>query len=150
MPIRAIAYSSSAIKDLATDRLAKLVSDAAAFNLQAGVTGVLLYDGESFLQYLEGPEDGVRVAYDRVYQSSSHREIVELFRGRADKRHFPFWTMHCLTVRDNELEAVASGDWSGASGVTRWDASDGALVRLKAAVAQDLPSTDPIALWRQG
>lgn len=75
---------------------------------------------------------------------------MELFRGRADKRHFPFWTMHCVTGRDTELEAVARGVWSGASGVTRWDASDGALVRLKAAVAPDLPSTDPMALWRQG
>lgn len=48
MPIRAIAYSSSAIEDLATDRLANLISDAAAFNLQGGVTGVLLYDGGEF------------------------------------------------------------------------------------------------------
>lgn len=150
MPIRVIAYSSIAVEGLPTDRLTNLIGDAAAFNVQAGVTGVLLYDGESFLQYLEGPEDGVRVAYDRVCQSSSHREIVELFRGRADKRHFPFWSMHCVTVRDRELEAVARGDWTGVSGVTRWDASDGALVRLRAAVATDLPSTDPIALWRQG
>ncbi len=150
MPIRAIAYFSTAVEDLPADRLTNLIGDAAAFNLQAGVTGVLLYDGQSFLQYLEGPEDGVRVAYDRVCQSSSHRAVVELFRGRAGKRHFPFWTMNCVIVRDGELEPVAQGDWSDMSGITQWGSYDGALVRLKAVVAPYLPSTDPIALWRQG
>ncbi|MGM3151424.1 BLUF domain-containing protein, partial [Escherichia coli] len=59
MPLRAIAYVSQASPDLSPERLDALVEDAARFNKLAGVTGVLLHDGGRFLQYIEGPPDGI-------------------------------------------------------------------------------------------
>lgn len=64
MPIRAVAYVSEA-PDTDLRKVDQIVADAAAFNLQAGVTGVLLFDGTRFLQYIEGPEDGLGVALQR-------------------------------------------------------------------------------------
>lgn len=73
MPIRAVVYASEAVAEIVADglgqtegRLCSIIDDAARFNRDAGVTGVLLFDGERFLQYLEGPEDGLSVAYSRV------------------------------------------------------------------------------------
>lgn len=90
MPIRAVAYASEAIRKIAADglgqtegKLCAIVDDAARFNRNAGVTGVLLFDGEHFLQYLEGPEDGLSVAHSRVIGASSHTGLVELQRGRG-------------------------------------------------------------------
>ncbi|MBC8771071.1 BLUF domain-containing protein [Stenotrophomonas maltophilia] len=119
MPIRAVVYVSSAGEEIAGDKLGlsngkldQIVDDAARFNRNAGVTGVLLFDGERFLQYLEGPEDGLSVAYSRVLGASSHNGIVELQRGRVGQRRLPFWPMRWLPVETDELRRLARADWT--------------------------------------
>ena len=119
MPIRAVVYVSSAGEEVAGDKLGlsngkldQIVDDAARFNRNAGVTGVLLFDGERFFQYLEGPEDGLSVAYSRVLSASSHNGIVELQRGRVGQRRLPFWPMKWLWVEPQDLRRVARADWT--------------------------------------
>lgn len=119
MPIRAVVYVSGAGEGIAGDKLGlsngkldQIVDDAARFNRNAGVTGVLLFDGERFLQYLEGPEDGLSVAYSRVLGASSHNGIVELQRGRVGQRRLPFWPMKWLPVEPDELRRLARADWT--------------------------------------
>jgi len=113
MPLRAIAYVSQARPDLSAERLQTLVNDATRFNRMAGVTGVLLHDGQRFLQYIEGPEDALGVAYSRILGASSHREIVELARGRVGRRMFPYWSMRLLPADSDELSQAAYADWRG-------------------------------------
>ncbi|WP_303638831.1 BLUF domain-containing protein [Stenotrophomonas tuberculopleuritidis] len=120
MPIRAVVYVSEAgpavagdVRKLGNEKLDWVVDDAARFNLDAGVTGVLLYDGARFLQYLEGPEDGLTVAYSRVVGATSHTGLVELQRGRVGQRRLPFWPMRWLPVESDILSSVAHADWIG-------------------------------------
>ncbi|EKT4065893.1 MULTISPECIES: BLUF domain-containing protein [Stenotrophomonas] len=120
MPIRAVAYVSEAGPAVAGDpfglgsgKLDDLVDDAARFNRSAGVTGVLLFDGSRFLQYMEGPEDGLRVAYSRVVGASSHTGLIELQRGRVGNRRLPFWPMRWLPTQPEQLKLLARADWSG-------------------------------------
>ncbi|MBN5108006.1 BLUF domain-containing protein [Stenotrophomonas maltophilia] len=119
MPITAVVYVSSAGGEIAGDKLGlsngkldQIVDDAGRFNRNAGVTGVLLFDGERFLQYLEGPEDGLSVAYSRVLGANSHNGIVELQRGRVGQRRLPFWPMKLLPVEPVELKRLAQADWT--------------------------------------
>ncbi|AWH48571.1 blue light sensor protein [Stenotrophomonas sp. SAU14A_NAIMI4_5] len=119
MPIRAVVYVSEAVPGVAnsgsgvpSQKLEELVQDAARFNRDAGVTGVLLFDGTRFLQYLEGPEDGLAVAYSRVLGSESHTGVVELQRGRVGQRRLPFWPMRWLPVERQDLASVAHADWT--------------------------------------
>lgn len=120
MPIRAVVYASEAGPAIAGDKLGlrgskldAVVDDAARFNRDAGVTGVLLFDGARFLQYMEGPEDGLTIAYSRVLAASSHGGLVELQRGRVGQRQLPFWPMRWLPVEPEELRALAHADWMG-------------------------------------
>lgn len=120
MPIKAVVYVSVATAGIAGDalglhgsKLCELVDDAARFNLEAGVTGVLLFDGGRFLQYIEGPADGVDVAYSRVLGSSSHSEIMELHRGNVATRRLPFWPMKWLPAEAAEVGRLATADWIG-------------------------------------
>jgi len=119
MPIRAVVYVSSAGEEIAGDKLGlsngkldQIVDDAARFNRNGGVTGVLLFDGDRFLQYMEGPEDGLSVAYSRVLGATSHREIMELQIGRVGQRRLPFWPMKWLPVEPADLGRVARSDWT--------------------------------------
>lgn len=113
MANRAIAYASEALPGLDPQRLTAMVEDAARFNHDAGITGVLLFDGQRFLQYIEGPEDALDVAYSRILGASSHREIVELARGRVGRRMFPCWSMRLLPADAHELSQAAYADWRG-------------------------------------
>ncbi|MCR8713420.1 BLUF domain-containing protein [Stenotrophomonas indicatrix] len=120
MPIRAVVYTSEAAADIAASRLGQtggklceIVDDAARFNRNAGVTGVLLFDGARFVQYMEGPDDGLLVAYSRVLGASSHCGVIELQRGRVGQRRLPFWPMRWLPVEPTELRRMAGADWTG-------------------------------------
>ena len=113
MPNRAIAYVSEAASGFSPERLKALMDDAARFNRGAGVTGVLLFDGERFLQYMEGPEDGLNVAYSRVLGATSHTGLIELQRGRVGNRRLPFWPMRWLPTQPEQLKSLARADWSG-------------------------------------
>jgi len=120
MPIRAVVYVSEAseqlrgdVLGLRTSKLQELTDDAARFNRDAGVSGVLLFDGMRFLQYLEGPADGLDVAFSRVLGASSHRDVIELQRGTIADRRLPYWPMRWLPVEVKELSEVAVSDWAG-------------------------------------
>jgi len=83
------------------------------FNESVDVTGVLLFDGTRFLQYLEGPESGVSAAYTRILAADSHNGLVELNRGRVGRRQFPHWRMHSVRVDELALGKIAISDWTG-------------------------------------
>lgn len=139
MPLRAIAYASEAAPDLSGERMRRLVADALKFNESAAVTGVLLFDGTRFLQYIEGPEPGINAAYARILAASSHSGVVELNRGRIGRRQFPQWWMRSVRVDQLALAKVAISDWTGfvRSAGTPGNGSS-ALDRLQAMV-QALP-----------
>lgn len=139
MPISAIVYSSQAVPGLAAAQLEALVQDAIRFNGDVGVTGVLLFDGSRFLQYIEGPQDGVDVVYSRVLHARSHHELMELNRGQLGQRAFPYWSMRQITVDAMCLARVAAGEWRGfVHGRNREDAGVelSAMERLGAVVEQ--------------
>lgn len=115
MPLRAVAYASGAIPGLSMDHVDDLTRAAARFNFDAGVTGALLYDGNRFLQYIEGPEDSINVVYSRILGSRSHCEPLELGRGRVSGRFFPYWSMRLLLTDPADIRIVARGNWNGLS-----------------------------------
>ncbi|WP_312327947.1 BLUF domain-containing protein [Stenotrophomonas sp.] len=112
MPVHAIAYASQAVPGLSAGEVEGIVHDAASHNLMAGVTGVLLYDGSRFLQYIEGPADGVASAYGRIRNATSHMEMMELGRGMTGSRRFPYWSMHCIPVESEELVEAIRAEWA--------------------------------------
>ena len=113
MPLHAIAYCSRAVAGLTLSRVDELAKDAAAHNLIAGVSGVLLTDGTRFLQYLEGPEPGLRLAYARIINAHSHLDMVELGRSAGGERRFPHWPMRWLPVEPEDLRIAIVSDWRG-------------------------------------
>ena len=118
MPIRAVVYVSEACTKFASPTpesrvlLDALVEDAKRFNRSAGVTGVLMFDGKRFLQYMEGPMDGLSVAYSRVLGATSHHGLVELQQGRVGQRRLPYWPMRWLSLEPQDLRHLTHCDWT--------------------------------------
>jgi len=149
MPLRAIAYVSEASAGLSSTVLDTLVDDAARFNIVAGVTGVLLFDGGRFLQYFEGPEDGLAAVHERILQARSHHGIVELSRGRVPQRYFPFWGMRWLGVEPALIRQLSAGDWDGfARRINDGAAVGSGLDRLLDVLAHTLPTPPAVSATR--
>jgi hypothetical protein len=109
--LRCIVYVSTAVSRLSDEALEALLTDARQFNAQAGVTGVLLYSGGAFLQYMEGPQDGVARAYERVCASRTHHAIYELLSEPIDARVFPDWFMGLSHTTASAMLALQQARW---------------------------------------
>lgn len=115
MPLRAIVYVSQARAELSLAELDGLMADATAFNRMAGVTGVLMFDGARFLQYLEGPADGLDSVYARVVNARRHHGLRQLASARVRARWFPRWTMASRQIDAQALAAIVDAPWEGLS-----------------------------------
>ncbi|MHC6217286.1 BLUF domain-containing protein [Stenotrophomonas acidaminiphila] len=111
MTHRAVAYTSTAVAGLTPADLDHLLVDARAHNRMEGVTGVLLYDGQRFFQYFEGPDAGVERIYARIRQSRMHVELDVLQDGPVQKLHFMQWHMGCARTDGSVLLQLSSRQW---------------------------------------
>lgn len=112
MPLRAVVYTSEVVEGVTEEKTARLAADAERFNRLAGVTGVLLFDGDRFLQYFEGPKDGVEAVYSRVQASRSHKALLELANGGIFRRLFPYWAMHLISIATMDVSQLAAASWA--------------------------------------
>jgi len=113
MPLHAVAYVSDAVDGIETSDIDQILRAAMSFNKVAGVTGVLMFDGQRFLQYFEGPEDGVDSVFQRVFNARIHANLRELARGPIGARHFPRWTMASAAVEADALARISDVPWQG-------------------------------------
>ncbi|WP_164085913.1 BLUF domain-containing protein [Stenotrophomonas maltophilia] len=113
MPNRAVVFVSEAVGDLTSAHLSRIMADAERFNRRAGVTGVTLFDGSRFFSYMEGPQDGLDVAFSRATGATSHSNLIEIARGRVGQRRLPFWSMRCIPLAPPELVQLVRADWTG-------------------------------------
>ena len=111
MTLAALAYASSATRPLSDAELEDLLARARRANQQFDVTGVLLYDDGSFLQYVEGPPHGVAAVYERVRRSPLHGGIIELIRGPIPSRIFSDWQMGFTRTPASGLLRLSNASW---------------------------------------
>ncbi len=77
----------------------------------AGVTGAMLFDGARFLQYIEGPVDGIEGAIGRIRASSDHERLHMLGDSVIETRRFPAWDMSCLMQTNTVLDRLFVAPW---------------------------------------
>jgi hypothetical protein len=110
--LRAIVYVSSAKSLMDGPRLEDLLTKSRTLNLQNGITGVLLYNRGSFMQYFEGEVDAVVETYGRILACVKHHNIVELMNGPIERRNFDAWAMGSAQPRDGEMLALSTAQWT--------------------------------------
>lgn len=88
-----ITYVSSAIQLCTPGELHALLQKSREANLKHGITGMLLYNGGSFMQAIEGPEDAVYQLYRNIQQDRTHHMVTTLLDQPIQQRAFPDWSM---------------------------------------------------------
>lgn len=86
-------YASRAARTFGAEELSVVLRQSTTNNPRQGVTGVLCFSGEIFLQVLEGGRSQVSALYNRIAQDPRHRDVVLLSYEEIEERSFAGWAM---------------------------------------------------------
>ena len=86
-------YASRAIEPVRPETLNAILKKSTQNNPASGVTGVLCFSGDIFLQVLEGGRLPVSKLYNRIAQDPRHTDVALLSYEEIEERSFAGWSM---------------------------------------------------------
>ena len=107
--MKRIIYCSQARYDVSPDELVSLLALSRQNNARAGLSGMLLYSSQSFLQVLEGDPEALQETYARILVDDRHTNLRLLMDAEVPAPLFPDWTMGFEHVDDEELAEDVAG-----------------------------------------
>ncbi|WP_367846661.1 BLUF domain-containing protein [Rhodoferax sp. WC2427] len=106
-----LVYVSSARLPLGEPALEQLLCKARDRNQQNALTGVLLYNGGNFMQYLEGPAPALQETYRRIARDPLHENVIELLLEPIAERSYSRWDMGFARPTGSEMLALSTARW---------------------------------------
>ncbi|MFT5610885.1 MAG: hypothetical protein ACI9WC_003242 [Arenicella sp.] len=96
--LKSLVYvSSAAAQNLSQLEVDHLLLSARERNKKYNVTGVLLYIGGNFMQYIEGTVDNVEFIYEIIKADPLHNGLILLLYCPIECRDFEGWEMAYCT-----------------------------------------------------
>ena len=92
-------YASRAADSVKPDGLNAILKRSATHNPAAGITGVLCFSGNVFLQVLEGGRSQVSSLYNRITTDPRHHDVVLLSYEEIEERSFAGWAMGQVNMK---------------------------------------------------
>ncbi|MCA3210928.1 MAG: BLUF domain-containing protein [Burkholderiales bacterium] len=86
-------YASRLADGAGAEVVEAIVSQSRENNPANGITGVLCYAGDVFMQVLEGGRAPVNALYNRIARDERHRQVMLLHYEEITERRFGGWTM---------------------------------------------------------
>ena len=105
----ALVYVSTAVRPFSEAELERLLRTSRANNARLGITGMLLHEGRTFIQQLEGEEAVVRALFATIRADARHRDVLEVSAGPAARR-FADWSMGYCDVNDADVKRPGDGE----------------------------------------
>lgn len=111
MPIRRLLYTSCSCLEpdhrTIDEQLADIVRCSVRNNAATGITGLLVYLENQFIQILEGENAAVETTFERICCDFTHTDIKLLDLVAAPTRLFEGWHMACLDQSDSAIPEMA-------------------------------------------
>ena len=85
--------STSLLGQDADAEIAGIRSVAESRNPELGLTGMLIFSGRHFAQFLEGPDDGLEVMKTSICGDDRHTGVLTLQTNPIEKRRYGRWTL---------------------------------------------------------
>lgn len=104
-----VIYASRATTRMSSTALMLMLAACRVRNEADGLTGLLLYSDESFLQVLEGDPEVVEATWERIQRDSRHHELRLLAQEPIRSRSFPDWSMGFEHPNAEELLRLLPG-----------------------------------------
>ena len=99
-------YISSATERMTQQALLNLLETARRNNARTGITGILLFHKDTFMQLLEGEEEAVTSLYQAILDVPRHTRHWLLWNGPVATRSFADWTMAFKMLGDVDPEGI--------------------------------------------
>lgn len=96
-------YISCANQSMNDDELLELLEDCRKNNAKNGITGMLIYCHETFVQVLEGEQQVVEDVYRIIKNDRRHSGVTILEKKKIEERKFPEWSMGFKKLSDVDL-----------------------------------------------
>jgi hypothetical protein len=97
-----IVYVSCSVGKLTEMDLDNLLEEIREKNIRKGVTGLLLYNDELFIQIIEGERTVIEELYAVLAKDARHNNIVKILEEPVECRSFPNWSMGYKKLNKNE------------------------------------------------
>lgn len=108
-----LVYRSVASEPMPKSKLYKILVQARGNNKPAGVTGLLVFVDDTFLQVLEGEPQAVAKLLKTIAADPRHKDISVLYEAEVEQRTFPSWQMAYASPSASELAT-----WAGLRSTT--------------------------------
>ncbi len=115
-------YCSRMSSDGVVGEVAGIVKRARGFNAVHQISGMLVFDGENFCQYIEGPAPALSDLVEHIRRDPRHREVHDLIPEErlTGERVFDNWSMAYQFVDDGlGLERFFQSNGENALGFLR-------------------------------
>ena len=93
MLVRLLYVSRAADGKVTPELTESIMAAARAYNLANGITGVLCYGDDVFMQAIEGGRDEINALYSIIAKDPRHQDVVLLHYEEILERRFGGWTM---------------------------------------------------------
>ena len=88
-----LVYRSKSTSDIGSLALFNLLTDARKKNERLDITGHLIFDGEFFTQWIEGPPESIESLWQSLLKDDRHYQIMTISRKPIQDRRFKEWSM---------------------------------------------------------
>lgn len=103
--MKRLIYSSIASPEVDFNCVGDILTYAVGKNKEKSVTGMMVYDGEKFLQCIEGDEYEIDELYQKLANDSRHHTLHVIGEELDERRLFSQWNMGYLN-NENEIKKM--------------------------------------------
>jgi hypothetical protein len=103
MALHEIIYLSRACESMTPQALTALMEKSRIDNEARGITGVLIYHQQEFLQLIEGEREAVESLYQSICNDPRHRQTYTMWSNPITERSFARWAMGFVAPREADL-----------------------------------------------
>lgn len=101
-----IVYTSKARRDVNDAEIVQIHSTSLMSNAQSGITGMLLYAKDTFLQVIEGAADTIDRLMEKIRVDTRHYDVEILVRTSIRHREFKNWSMGYRRLEEADAKSL--------------------------------------------
>ncbi len=110
MSLSLLVYRSRSTNQLKKDKVVAMSKHFAVRNRDRDITGMLVFDGQYFMQILEGPRQKVTALYELIKTDPRHEEVVTVLDEPIYRRTFDEWGLGFIVIKDDGGKQIISSD----------------------------------------
>lgn len=143
--LHALIYRSQETAPISSGNLQDLLENSRRKNERLGITGILIYGGGVFAQYLEGSKSDIDSLLSTITKDDRHQDVWMMAAGPITDRAFPDWSMTYRAITPDVIRMLPGTlDPAEALRTTLGIPSTSMMTVLLKSLAQTLLSEQPL------